>query len=74
MKKIFPNLVTIKIAAEIMGLSASTLRHWDKSGRLKAVTRTGTNGYRLYRISELQKILTSDQKLQHQSQKKALLK
>ena len=46
-------LVTIQSAAEILGVSVETLRNWDKKGKLKA-TRD-ENGYRLYRISELEK-------------------
>ncbi len=45
-------VVTIKSASEILGVSVETLRNWDKSGKLKA-ERNG-NGYRCYRISELE--------------------
>lgn len=53
-------LVTIKSAAEILGVSVETLRNWDKRGFLKA-RRNPQNGYRLYNISELQKKLKQKQ-------------
>ena len=40
-------LITIKQAAELLGVSEQTLRRWDKSGKLKA-RRHPINGYRLY--------------------------
>lgn len=46
--------ITIKQAAEILGVSVETLRNWDKSGRLKA-KRSKNNRYRLYRIFELER-------------------
>lgn len=53
-------LVTIKSAAEILGVSVETLRNWDRRGFLKA-KRSPQNGYRLYNISELQKMLKQKQ-------------
>ncbi len=47
-------LITIKLAAEILGVSVETLRNWDKTGRLKA-ERGKKNSYRLYDISALEK-------------------
>ncbi len=47
-------LITIKLAAEILGLSKEVLRDWDKSGKLKA-NRNHNNNYRLYDITQLQK-------------------
>ena len=44
-------LVTIGEAAEILGVSISTLRRWDKAGRL-APEKT-TSGHRRYDISKL---------------------
>ena len=44
--------VTIKEAAEILGVSSITLRRWDEAGKLKAY-RNPANNYRLYRKSEL---------------------
>lgn len=53
-------LVTIKSAAEILGVSVETLRNWDRRGILTA-KRSPQNGYRLYNISELQKMLKQKQ-------------
>ena len=40
-------LLTIKAAAQELGVSEQTLRRWDKKGKLKA-TRHPMNVYRLY--------------------------
>lgn len=53
--------VTIKSASEIIGVSIETLRNWDKTGKLKS-KRDPQNDYRLYNISQIQK-LVSDQKI-----------
>ena len=45
-------LLTISEAAELLGVSAGTLRKWDRAGKLSAV-RHPMNRYRLYRLSEL---------------------
>jgi excisionase family DNA binding protein len=50
------DLLTVSDAAEFLGVSASTLRNWDRSGKLKAV-RHPVNGYRLYRKADLQKLI-----------------
>lgn len=42
-----PELLTIKAAAEMLGVSEQTLRRWDKAGKLKP-TRHPMNRYRLY--------------------------
>ena len=42
-----PELLTIKAAAEVLGVSEQTLRRWDKAGKLRA-KRHRLNGYRLY--------------------------
>ena len=49
--------VTIKSASEIIGVSIETLRNWDKTGKLSS-KRDGKNGYRLYSISQIQKLVT----------------
>ncbi len=46
-------VVTIKLASEILGISVETLRNWDKSGKLSA--ERDSNGYRCYRINDLEK-------------------
>ncbi len=48
--------ITIKSAAEIIGVSIGTLRNWDKQGRLRS-KRNPQNGYRLYSISQIQAYL-----------------
>jgi excisionase family DNA binding protein len=45
-------LVSLKIAAEILGCGTSTLRTWDNEGSLKAVRTPG--GQRRYRIEDLE--------------------
>lgn len=42
-----PELLTIKAAAQVLGVSEQTLRRWDKAGKLRA-KRHPMNGYRLY--------------------------
>jgi len=54
------SFITVKDAAEILGVTAATLRNWDKSGRLKA-RRHPVNGYRIYPLKDvisLQKKIT----------------
>lgn len=51
--------ITIKQASEILGLSAETLRKWDKKGKLKA-HRDPKNRYRLYKIAEIEKFIKTD--------------
>jgi excisionase family DNA binding protein len=41
-------LLTIKAAADVLGVSEQTLRRWDRAGKLRP-TRHPINGYRLYR-------------------------
>ena len=50
------DLVTIKDAAEILGVSADTLRRWDKSGKLSP-TAVSDAGYRLYSKSQIEVFL-----------------
>ncbi len=49
--------LTVGEAAEILGVSAATLRNWDRSGKLKA-HRNPLNRYRLYRREELDALLS----------------
>ena len=46
-------LVSLKIAAEILGCGTSTLRTWDNDGSLKAVRTPG--GQRRYRMEDLER-------------------
>jgi excisionase family DNA binding protein len=50
--------LTVGAAAEYLGVSRSTLRNWDRAGKLKAV-RHPINGYRLYRREVLTALLKS---------------
>lgn len=45
-------------AAAFLGVSASTLRNWDRDGRLEA-RRHPLNRYRLYRREDLVKLLAA---------------
>ena len=53
--------ISIKEAAEFLGVCEMTLRRWDKAGKLKAYRNPG-NRYRLYRLNELKKFLKRIQK------------
>ena len=49
------NYITIKDAAEILGVSPMTLRRWDKNGKLKA-SRHRFNNYRIYNRKGIEKL------------------
>ena len=48
--------LTVSEAAQYLGVSASTLRNWDRAGKVRA-TRHPVNGYRLYRKEDLSSLL-----------------
>ena len=48
--------ITIKQASKILGVSALTLRNWDKNGKLKA-HRHPINNYRVYKIEDLEALI-----------------
>ena len=48
--------VTVKQAAEILGIAPLTVRRWDKAAKLRAY-RNPVNNYRLYRKEELRLFL-----------------
>lgn len=48
--------LTVSEAAAVLGVSTSTLRNWDRVGKLKA-RRHPINDYRLYRREELEELL-----------------
>ena len=48
--------ITIKQASSILGVSALTLRNWDKNGKLKAL-RHPMNNYRVYKIEDLEAVM-----------------
>jgi len=51
----------VKEAAAFLGVSPQTLYAWDKQNKLKA-RRDKKNGYRLYKISELEEALKTGTK------------
>lgn len=54
-----PNLqayLTIRQAADLIGVSPSTLRAWDRAGKLRAA-RNPMNRYRLYRREHMEALL-----------------
>jgi DNA (cytosine-5)-methyltransferase 1 len=48
--------ITIKEAADVLGVSSLTLRNWDKNGKLKAL-RHPMNNYRVYKTEDLDAVL-----------------
>ncbi len=48
--------LTVGEAAEQLGVSRSTLRNWDRAGKLRPY-RHPVNGYRLYLRDELERLL-----------------
>ena len=52
------DVITIKEAAEMLGVSMQTLRRWDESGKLIAI-RPGKGTHRLYRTEDIT-LLTTD--------------
>lgn len=50
------NLISIKQAASILGVTPLTLRNWDKSGKLIPM-RHPINNYRVYRRSDIEALL-----------------
>jgi DNA-binding transcriptional MerR regulator len=49
-------LITIRKAAEILGVTPLTLRNWDNSGKFPA-SRHPINNYRVYKVSDVEKLL-----------------
>jgi DNA-binding transcriptional MerR regulator len=49
-------LITIKKAAQILGVTTLTLRNWDNAGKFTA-SRHPINNYRVYRSSDIEKLL-----------------
>jgi len=48
--------LTVSEAAALLGVSTSTIRNWDRAGKLKAI-RHPLNNYRLYERRQLQSLL-----------------
>ena len=52
----FKSFLKIKEAAEFLGVTPTTLRNWDRCGKVVSA-RHPVNGYRLYRKSDLENLL-----------------
>jgi len=52
----FKDYMTVRDAADFLGVSPDTLRRWDRSGKVKAI-RHPVNRYRLYHKKELREVL-----------------
>jgi len=50
-------LLTIRQAANELGVNPDTLRRWDRAGKFKA-TRHPMNNYRMYSIQTIKKLKT----------------
>lgn len=48
--------MTIQEAAKFLGVSALTLRNWDKSGKLPTARHPMSN-YRIYKTEDLEKLV-----------------
>ena len=53
----YTKLVTVKQASKILGVTPLTLRNWDNSGKFPA-SRHPINNYRVYKIADIEKLLT----------------
>lgn len=51
-----PTFISIKKAANMLGVTALTLRNWDKKGKLTPL-RHPINNYRVYKLEEIEKLL-----------------
>ena len=61
-KERLPELLTIAQVAKILNVTTTTLRRWDKQGKLKAL-RVGTRrgvGERRYRREDIIKIMSQE--------------
>ncbi|HPA44858.1 MAG TPA: helix-turn-helix domain-containing protein [bacterium] len=56
--------LTVNAAASFLGVSRSTLRNWDRSGKLRAY-RHPLNGYRLYLKRTLEEFLSMIQETEN---------
>ena len=48
--------LTVNEVAKILGVTALTIRNWDKKGKLSAY-RNPFNNYRVYKVEDVEKIL-----------------
>lgn len=51
------NLVSIKKAASMLGVTTLTLRNWDKRGKLVPL-RHPINNYRVYKLDDISKLIS----------------
>ncbi|MDE2041275.1 MAG: MerR family transcriptional regulator [Patescibacteria group bacterium] len=58
MDNIQVKLITIRKAAEILGVTPLTLRNWDNSGKFPA-SRHPINNYRVYRLADIERLLVA---------------
>lgn len=54
----FGQFLTVHDASSLLGVSPSTLRNWDKTGKLKS-QRNPYNDYRIYKKEDIEKILST---------------
>lgn len=59
----FDDFMMIEEAAAFLGVTANTLRNWERARKLKSY-RHPFNKYRLYKKEELEKLLNSIQPAQ----------
>lgn len=59
-----PDFLSVKDAADYVGVSSQTLRRWDESGKLSPI-RHPANGYRYYRRSDLEPFRLQYRQAQH---------
>jgi len=52
----FKAYLKVKEAADLLGVTVMTLHRWDAKGKLKAL-RHPINHYRLYKVTDLRKLL-----------------
>ena len=48
--------LNVKQVAKILGVTALTIRNWDKKGKLQAY-RNPINNYRVYKVEDIEKLL-----------------
>lgn len=63
--RLFRDYLTVKQAADFLGVSPDTLRNWDDTGKLRAI-RHPVNGYRLYDPDKLKNLLATALETKHQ--------
>lgn len=54
--KSLKDFLRVRVAAEFLGVSPNTLRNWSRGGKIP-VHRNPMNGYRLYKKSDLERLL-----------------